>query len=58
MVGPNFMIWYMGERVFYWQRGPDKCSIPETSPPSMFWTHRLTDRELDRALAGVRAADL
>ena len=55
---PDFSIWYLGERVFDWKRGPDRRRILETPPLSMFWTHRLADRELDRAPAGVRTADL
>ena len=54
----NFWTWYLGERVLDWQKGPDRRRILKSPPRSIFWTHQLTERELERIMAGIRAANI
>ena len=44
--GYGCQMWYLGEHVYHWYRGPSKRRIPFCIPSSMLWSCSLSGPEL------------
>lgn len=56
--GYGCLMWYLGERVYYWHLGPTRRRVPSPIPSSMLWSCSMTGPELRVALEGYGVSTL
>ena len=53
--GPNYRVWFLGERIHSWRLGVRVRHPPLAPPRHMLWAHLLEGEELEQALRGQDA---
>ena len=52
------LMWYLGERIYYWHLGPSRRRVPFPIPSSMLWSCSLSGPELRVTLEGYDTSTL